>query len=284
VEAGRPHADPTRPSSLPLQPNLDAGMRAKLESRLAATLVTATSRAAAERERRLATKYHRVRFFERVKADRALKKAQASLAVAEAAGDEESIENARASIASASDDLVYVRHFPPGERYVSLFRPTDAPEETARLDAERARLRRAARARAARTALVADADEGGAGAVAAMDAGSSTDEEDDFLLEEGAEGEKGRAAASGSDGGRASPAPLASMSSSGGSESDDGAPAAPAGPARCAPASAAPTPAPLRPPRRPAAPKQRPAAPPARPTGAPLRPRAEGGRKRRRKK
>ena len=182
VEAGRPHADPTRPSSLPLQPNLDAGMRAKLESRLAATLVTATSRAAAERERRLATKYHRVRFFERVKADRALKKAQASLAVAEAAGDEESIENARASIASASDDLVYVRHFPPGERYVSLFRPTDAPEETARLDAERARLRRAARARAARTALVADADEGGAGAVAAMDAGSSTDEEDDFLL------------------------------------------------------------------------------------------------------
>ena len=173
-------------------------MRSKLESRLAAARAEAADRAAAERERRLATKYHRVRFFERVKAERALRRARdrlgkflaasananaAAAAVASAegeAGNEEGDEGERlaaleSAVDAAEDDLVYITHFPKGERYVSLFRGVEEgdggggggsggekvdAEALARIQKERLRLRKLARARTAEEALVGEADEG----------------------------------------------------------------------------------------------------------------------------
>ena len=183
------------------QPNLDPLMRSKLESRLAAARAEAADRAAAERERRLATKYHRVRFFERVKAERALRRARDRLseflaAAGSAEGgegkdddEERRLAALEAAVDAAEDDLVYITHFPKGERYVSLFRGVEGngngsggggdggdgsngggdrsnggggdggekldAEALARLQKERLRLRKLARARKAEEALVA---------------------------------------------------------------------------------------------------------------------------------
>ena len=104
-------------------------MRSKLDSRLAAARAEAADRAASERERRLATKYHRVRFFERVKAERALRQARDRLRrfLARAASSSHpsageggegggegggGVAALESAVDAAEDDLVYITHFP----------------------------------------------------------------------------------------------------------------------------------------------------------------------------
>lgn len=63
-----------------------------------------------EREQKFAKKYHKVKFFERVKVERKLKRMNKSTEVI----DEEKKRK-------LGEDLVYIKHFPKGEKYISIF-------------------------------------------------------------------------------------------------------------------------------------------------------------------
>ncbi len=74
----------------------------------------------------------------------------------------------------------YIKHFPKGEKYVSLLRNSDDPEAQAKLEVERARLRQLVKLQMQEAAAIAEADEGRSlGAVAAgvpaLDAGDGSD-------------------------------------------------------------------------------------------------------------
>jgi hypothetical protein len=56
----------------------------------------------------------------------------------------------------------YVKHFPKGEKYVSLLKQAPDPAAQAELDAKRERLRTTVRRNVAEMALVTQADEGAA--------------------------------------------------------------------------------------------------------------------------
>lgn len=65
-------------------------------------------------------KYHKIRFFDRQKAERRLKKARKELKES-AEGDEKEIERLRKKVEDAEVDLNYAMYFPLGKDYVSLF-------------------------------------------------------------------------------------------------------------------------------------------------------------------
>ena len=70
-------------------------------------------------------KYHMVRFFERKKAERVLKKARAQLAkwgeTPEGEGHEDELEQLRKKVHGAEVDVKYTMYYPLTEKYVSLF-------------------------------------------------------------------------------------------------------------------------------------------------------------------
>lgn len=133
-------------------------MRAAQEKRLIALREEWESRKRAAIERKFAIRYHKVRFFERVKLERQLNKLQRSLASAAVRNDEtKSIES---RIQQVKEDLEYVLHFPKGEKYVSIIKDADDPEAQEHLEKERQRLREIIRKHLAEEALVAEPDEG----------------------------------------------------------------------------------------------------------------------------
>lgn len=69
-----------------------------------------------QRERKLAKKYHKVRFFERVKVERKLKRVASRIKDCSSPGTKLLEE-----LHTLQDDLAYIKYFPKGEKYISLF-------------------------------------------------------------------------------------------------------------------------------------------------------------------
>ena len=107
-----------------------------------------------EVERKFAKKYHRVKFFERIKIERAISKLEKK---GEGGGEGDG-QHQRLNQLQA--DLEYVLNFPPGERYVSLLKDATDPASQVHLDSERARLRSLIKHRMKESALVNEVDEG----------------------------------------------------------------------------------------------------------------------------
>lgn len=97
------------------RPNLPADIRREQERKLAALQMQATESSKAEKERQMVRTYRMVRFFERKKAERHVKQAQAS-------GSSEQLE-------AALMDLHYVLNYPKDRKYISLFPTTETTDE-----------------------------------------------------------------------------------------------------------------------------------------------------------
>ncbi|KAL6758802.1 hypothetical protein V8C86DRAFT_1411008 [Haematococcus lacustris] len=121
--------------------DLTPGARTRAENELRAAQEQQRQAAAKERERKLAVRYHKVRFFERIKIERQIGQLHRKLqeAVEQGVAPEE-VSEQQAVLEEWQRKLMYVRHFPAGEKYVSLLRQADSPETQAALDQERRRL------------------------------------------------------------------------------------------------------------------------------------------------
>lgn len=111
--------------------SLPAEVRKAHEAKLKQLQAEAEKWATAQRESKIAKRYHKVKFFEKRKLVRKLAKLQRDAAPASA-------------VDAVKADLMYVKHFPPGEKYVSLL-VGDTPE----LQARRAHFRQIIAARVA---------------------------------------------------------------------------------------------------------------------------------------
>ena len=129
-----------------------------MEKRLAALLDESAENKRKFKERKYAIRYHRIRFFERVKLERRITKLKRELANEHGA---EKLEGLRSMLAQAEDDLEYVLHFPKGEKYVSILKNSqDGPEAQKTLESERKRLRILVKKQLADEAIVNEMDEG----------------------------------------------------------------------------------------------------------------------------
>ena len=134
-----------------------------------------------ERERVMAVRYHKVKFFERVKLTRAMEKLERDHPDESARSDAVTAELRR-----LKDDLRYVTHFPKGFKYVSILKQEG---DTEYLNQKREKLRQIIEERMVQDAALAEANEGGeaaAAAAAAMGGGGAKKEKekDDFFVED----------------------------------------------------------------------------------------------------
>eukprot|EP00884_Botryococcus_braunii_P012586 jgi/Botrbrau1/21328/Bobra.0184s0038.1 len=178
---------------------LPDNVRKRTEKQLEEAKQAAATQQRALREQKLAKRYHKVRFFERVKLERRLKVLDTQ--VSRLRDKEKNVPlDMLQVLEQLQDDLQYVKYFPKGERYVSLLRNAEDAAGQARLDAERERLRALVRRKVADLAMVTQPDEGAgltrpqASAMAPPAMAKDTQEADDFFLEaddesEGKEGE-----------------------------------------------------------------------------------------------
>ena len=86
-----------------------------------------------ERERHFSKKYHKVKFFERLKCEKRIGVLRKQLAEASVAGKKAALEE---QLREAEHDLLYVQHFPRHKKYLSLFPGEENPYVTK----ERARI------------------------------------------------------------------------------------------------------------------------------------------------
>ncbi len=133
-------------------------MRSSLEKKLAVLEQGSAENKQKLREQKYAVRYHKVRFFERIKLERKIGKLQKTLKGLE--HDGESKDATRRALAAAREDLEYVLHFPKGEKYVSLLKDAEDPEAQAHLERERERLRAVVKRRMRDEAIVNELDEG----------------------------------------------------------------------------------------------------------------------------
>jgi hypothetical protein len=143
----------------------------------------------AERERTMAVRYHKVKFFERVKLTRAIEKLERDHP--EATRGEAHV----AELAQLREDLHYVMNFPKGFKYVSIIK---SEGDAAYLDQKRARLRQIIRERMVAEAVLAEANEGGEAAAAVGVHGgaakaSVVDDDDFFMADDEDEGRDAKA-------------------------------------------------------------------------------------------
>ena len=137
-----------------------------------------------ERERKMAVRYHKVKFFERVKLTRAMEKLERDHPDESARSDAVTAE-----LRQLKDDLHYVMHFPKGFKYVSILKQEG---DTEYLKQKREKLRQIIKERMVEDAALAEANEGGeaaAAAAAAMGGGGAKTEKDDFFMEDDDDGE-----------------------------------------------------------------------------------------------
>jgi len=191
-----------------LQPDLDPELRASQERKRAGLEAQLAEQKQRNLERKLAVRYHKVRFFERVKFERRVTQLE-SAARACAEKGQPPPEGFAEELGQAKADLRYTTHFPKGEKYVSLLKEGETPEAQAHLERERARLRALVHRAAEEEALLVEGDEGRglhksgakggkqkgregkhaevlAGGKAAAAVGSGTGDGDDFFLEDDA--------------------------------------------------------------------------------------------------
>jgi len=170
--------------------NIPPKLREEKQKELEKLAVAGRDNKRIEREKRLSTKYHKVKFFERVKLTRRIEQLEKS-----AAGTLSNAE--RDELTSLKEDLEYVTNFPRGEKYVSVLVKEGDTEHATK---ERARLRKLVKANLAAAAALGDANEGGADVAAGADDPKS-DEEDDFFLDDDADDDNGGSSSSSDDGG-----------------------------------------------------------------------------------
>jgi hypothetical protein len=99
-------------------------------------------------------RYHKVRFFERIKLERRIHKLEKALKQGV------NVEETRKKLSSAREDLEYVLHFPKGEKFVSLLKDAEDAEAQAHLERERARLRALVKQQLRDDAIVNELHEG----------------------------------------------------------------------------------------------------------------------------
>eukprot|EP00204_Picochlorum_oklahomense_P002618 CAMPEP_0118804974 /NCGR_PEP_ID=MMETSP1161-20130426/25434_1 /TAXON_ID=249345 /ORGANISM="Picochlorum oklahomensis, Strain CCMP2329" /LENGTH=309 /DNA_ID=CAMNT_0006733835 /DNA_START=146 /DNA_END=1075 /DNA_ORIENTATION=- len=136
---------------------LDDKLRQVMEKRLRDLLEESEENRKKYLERKFAVRYHKIRFFERIKIERRLSKIKKR--IKHASSDEEK-ENLLKRLAAVQEDLEYVLHFPKGEKYVSLLRDADTAEAQAHLESERRRLREIVKQKLRDDAIVNEPDEG----------------------------------------------------------------------------------------------------------------------------
>ncbi|RPA99779.1 hypothetical protein L873DRAFT_1737856, partial [Choiromyces venosus 120613-1] len=105
--------------------SLPADVRLENERALSAFQSELTVVRGAAKEKSIAKKYHMVRFFERQKATRKLRKAERELEKVEEEGKAE----AEKKVYEAKLDLNYIMHYPRGEKYISLFKDAGVMRE-----------------------------------------------------------------------------------------------------------------------------------------------------------
>lgn len=129
-----------------------------MEKRLAALLEESEENRRKHQEKKYAIRYHKVRFFERIKIERQIAKLLKRLK--ENPEDEEVRRDLKKRLAAAEEDLEYVLHFPKGEKYVSLLKDAEEPEAQEHLEAERKRLRAKVKQKLLDDAIVNEPNEG----------------------------------------------------------------------------------------------------------------------------
>ncbi|KAL1918363.1 uncharacterized protein VTP21DRAFT_3023 [Calcarisporiella thermophila] len=120
--------------------NLRADVRVEKERELKALKLRLDDLSLKEKERKLATRYHRVKFFERRKVDRKINQLQRKLA---SVASEDERKDLEAQIFEQKVNLNYIMHYPKLEKYVSLFpkENVDDPKTTEKREAIRNQIR-----------------------------------------------------------------------------------------------------------------------------------------------
>nr|GAT58382.1 predicted protein [Mycena chlorophos] len=117
--------------------NLAADVRAETERRLKALEADLAVAERSKKERTLAVRYHKVKFFERQKVVRKLNQLKKQTQLEEDSDAEETLQSLRV-------DLNYILHYPKMKKYISLFPPELRSGETPQpsLDAGREEVRK----------------------------------------------------------------------------------------------------------------------------------------------
>lgn len=174
---------------------LDPGAVTALEQRLEILNRTLDGNKLSEKTRKNAVRYHKVRFFERVKLERRIQKLEHESKYDSSASE---VAARTAQLAQLRDDLQYVLHFPKEEKYVSIIQKLEDPEAAAAVVAQLTRLKAIVHSRLRDAALLADADEGASlpqpAATDMQAAQMSGDEQDDFFLASDDDGKREPAA------------------------------------------------------------------------------------------
>ncbi|KAI0629524.1 hypothetical protein C8Q77DRAFT_1140736 [Trametes polyzona] len=100
---------------------LAADVRVATERRLKSLEADLAKAERARLERTMATRYHKIKFFERQKVVRKLHQTKRKLASEEGPGDDR--EELEARLAELRVDLNYILHYPKTKKYISLFPP-----------------------------------------------------------------------------------------------------------------------------------------------------------------
>ena len=131
-----------------------------------------------ERERTMAVRYHKVKFFERVKLTRAMEKLER-----DHPDESKRSDKVKQELQQFRDDLHYVMNFPKGYKYVSILKQEG---DTEYLKEKREKLRQKIKQNMLEDAALAEANEGGEDAAAAAKAMGSgkKQEKDDFFMED----------------------------------------------------------------------------------------------------
>ncbi|OSC96636.1 hypothetical protein PYCCODRAFT_1260823 [Trametes coccinea BRFM310] len=128
--------------------NLAADVRVTTERRLKSLEADLAKAEQARLERTMATRYHKIKFFERQKVVRKLNQTKRKLA---SSADEEEEEDERAELearlAELRVDLNYILHYPKTKKYISLFPPEVRQAKGQQSAAEAARAAKEAKER-----------------------------------------------------------------------------------------------------------------------------------------
>ena len=191
---GGKHAQAKRPSvknqirsieRLLKRDGVPAKLREEKERELEKLRDAGKDNARIEREKKLSTKYHKVKFFERVKLTRRIEQLEKRRDAKDEGGlSAEELDE----LARLREDLEYVMNFPRGEKYVSVLVKDGDTEHATK---ERARLRKLVKANLAEAAALGDENEGGAEMAAHGDVSDAEEEKDDFFLDDNEDEEAG---------------------------------------------------------------------------------------------
>lgn len=108
--------------------NVPANVRIENERAVKALKIELDNKQQDLKTKKLAKKYHMVRFFEKKKSLRKLKQARKELQTISETGERKDIKKARKVVRHSEIDVAYVILFPKSEKYISLY-PNHQPEK-----------------------------------------------------------------------------------------------------------------------------------------------------------